>query len=55
MEVKCHDVLAHDTHDGQAKRVRVRSENFPGYQGATQFSGIFTEIPGWLVGMHVGY
>ena len=28
-------------------------ENVPGYRDATQFSGIFPENPGWLVGMNI--
>ena len=28
-------------------------ENFPGYRDATQFSGTFPEIPGWLVGIRL--
>ena len=57
-------IKGHDTRDGagqtRARPVRARSaalsginENFPGYRGATQFSGIFTEIPGCLVGMRL--
>ena len=63
-----YDVPTHDTRDGQAKRTRVhlvraRAQNpsiyekFPGYptQPATQFSGIFPEISGWLVGTYESF
>ena len=62
--IKGHDVRAHDTRDGagqtRARPVRARSaalsginEKFAGYRDATQFSGIFPEIPGCLVGMRL--
>ena len=30
-------------------------EKFPGYRDATQFSGIFPEISGWLVGTYESF
>ena len=54
MEVKGHDVRAHDAAGRACASAALPGiyENFPGYRDATQFSGIFPEIPGWLVRMH---
>ena len=53
MEVKGHNVRAHDTRDGQAKRTRVRSvrgaQHFPGFMKIFRIPGcnpIFRYIPG---------
>ena len=46
MEVKGHDARA----SGPCPSAAVIYEKFPDiYRDATQFSGIFPEIPGWLV------
>ena len=54
LEVKGHNVPARAIRDWQAARAQHFPgfmNFFPGYRDATQFSGIFPEILGWLVGM----